>query len=289
MWRSECVVLVLFLCVRVCGRPQLNTRIVGGQAASPGSWPWQVSLQSFGFHFCGGSLINKDWVLTAAHCFQNTNEKDVKVLLGKQTLTGSNPNQIQRGVRKVIVHERYDPNTQDNDITLLQLDSSVTFNKFIMPVCLAAAGSSFPAATASWITGWGDIASGVSLPDPGLLQEAQVPIVDQKQCASLLSLFKMKITNNMICAGLKQGGKDTCQGDSGGPMVNKKSTIWIQSGITMYTRLSQYQGWISQKIIQNLPGFVKVIWVPREITGLIARTAGWCQGRCFCQPEKHYT
>uniref|UniRef100_A0A3B1IQH2 Si:dkeyp-93a5.2 n=1 Tax=Astyanax mexicanus TaxID=7994 RepID=A0A3B1IQH2_ASTMX len=236
----------------VCGRPQLNTRIVGGQAASPGSWPWQVSLQSFGFHFCGGSLINKDWVLTAAHCFQNTNEKDVKVLLGKQTLTGSNPNQIQRGVRKVIVHERYDPNTQDNDITLLQLDSSVTFNKFIMPVCLAAAGSSFPAATASWITGWGDIASGVSLPDPGLLQEAQVPIVDQKQCASLLSLFKMKITNNMICAGLKQGGKDTCQGDSGGPMVNKKSTIWIQS---VYTRLSQYQGWISQKIIQNLPGF----------------------------------
>ncbi|XP_007249193.3 serine protease 27-like [Astyanax mexicanus] len=277
MWRSECVVLVLFLCVResfaqsnICGRPQLNTRIVGGQAASPGSWPWQVSLQSFGFHFCGGSLINKDWVLTAAHCFQNTNEKDVKVLLGKQTLTGSNPNQIQRGVRKVIVHERYDPNTQDNDITLLQLDSSVTFNKYIMPVCLAAAGSSFPAATASWITGWGDIASGVSLPDPGLLQEAQVPIVDQKQCASLLSLFKMKITNNMICAGLKQGGKDTCQGDSGGPMVNKKSTIWIQSGITsfgsgcadpnspgVYTRLSQYQGWISQKIIQNLPGFVK--------------------------------
>uniref|UniRef100_A0A3B1IIP8 Si:dkeyp-93a5.2 n=1 Tax=Astyanax mexicanus TaxID=7994 RepID=A0A3B1IIP8_ASTMX len=210
--------------------------------------------------YCGwAGSVSRVLAVAVSHfilSFSSTNEKDVKVLLGKQTLTGSNPNQIQRGVRKVIVHERYDPNTQDNDITLLQLDSSVTFNKFIMPVCLAAAGSSFPAATASWITGWGDIASGVSLPDPGLLQEAQVPIVDQKQCASLLSLFKMKITNNMICAGLKQGGKDTCQGDSGGPMVNKKSTIWIQSGITMYTRLSQYQGWISQKIIQNLPGFV---------------------------------
>lgn len=54
----------------VCGRPPLNTRIVGGDSASPGSWPWQVSLQRFGYHLCGGSLINKEWVLTATSCLR---------------------------------------------------------------------------------------------------------------------------------------------------------------------------------------------------------------------------
>ncbi|XP_036426668.1 serine protease 27-like [Colossoma macropomum] len=277
MWRSECALLALVLCVRVslaqqnvCGRPPLNPRIVGGQAASPGAWPWQVSLQSPAFdgHFCGGSLINKDWVMTAAHCFPSTNIAGLEVHLGKQTLEGSNSHQVIRRVTQVIRHPSYDSNTNDNDITLLRMNASVTFTNYIMPVCLAATGSTFTAGTKSWITGWGDIASGVPLPYPGELQEAQVPIVDRKLCAKQLG--PETVTNNMICAGLRQGGKDTCQGDSGGPMVNKKGTVWIQSGITsfgygcaqpnspgVYTLVSQYQGWISNTVKQNLPGFIK--------------------------------
>lgn len=62
---------VCFLVCRpsVCGKPELNTRIVGGQAAPDGSWPWQASLHTSGRHFCGGSLINSEWVMSAAHCF----------------------------------------------------------------------------------------------------------------------------------------------------------------------------------------------------------------------------
>ncbi|XP_058258434.1 serine protease 27-like [Hemibagrus wyckioides] len=256
--------------LNVCGRPPLNTRVVGGQNASAGAWPWQVSIQHpvYNGHFCGGSLINKDWVLTAAHCFSSTNTSGLTVYLGKQTLNGSNPNQISRGVKQVILHPNYNSATQNNDIVLLLLSSSVTFTNYIRPVCLAAQSSNFPAGTNCWVTGWGNIASGVRLPSPGALQEARVPIINTCHCDYLLG--SGSITKNMICAGYLQGGTDTCQGDSGGPMVTKKGTVWVQAGITswgngcalarnpgVYTRMSQYQIWITSVIKHNLPGFVK--------------------------------
>ncbi|MCI4375000.1 hypothetical protein PGIGA_G00104030 [Pangasianodon gigas] len=278
MMRLQCVVLALVLYLKgslsqldVCGRAPFNTRIVGGQSASDGVWPWQVSLQSpayYGGHFCGGSLINKDWVLTAAHCFSSTKTSGLTVYLGKKSLSGSNPNQIARGVTQIVLHPNYNNATQNNDIALLRLNSSVTFTNYIRPVCLAGQGSSFPDGTNCWISGWGSIASGVQLPSPGVLQEAMVPTVNTYICDFLLGFGS--ITANMICAGYLQGGTDTCQGDSGGPMVTKLGAVWIQAGITswgkgcaqpyspgVYTLVSQYQIWISSIINQNLPGFIK--------------------------------
>eukprot|EP00064_Thunnus_orientalis_P022375 superscaffoldBa00007470_g22569 len=144
----------------VCGWPALNTRIVGGQVASKGSWPWQVSLQRFGFHFCGGSLINKEWVLTAAHCFESTSTSGLAVLLGLQSQEGYNPNEVSRTVSQIINHPSYNPSTFDNDISLLKLSSPVTFNNFILPVCLAASDSTFNDGMDTWITGWGNIGYG---------------------------------------------------------------------------------------------------------------------------------
>uniref|UniRef100_A0A671LFS7 Anionic trypsin-2-like n=1 Tax=Sinocyclocheilus anshuiensis TaxID=1608454 RepID=A0A671LFS7_9TELE len=251
----------------VCGQAPLNTRIVGGVDASEGSWPWQVSLHSsnFGGHFCGGSLINSEWVLTAAHCLPDASS--LRVYLGRRTQQGVNANEISRNVTTIIVHTSYDRNTNNNDIALLRLSSAVTFNNYIRPVCLAAQNSVFPSGTSSWITGWGDVQSGVSLPDPRTLQETIVPVVDNVQCNTLLG--SGSVTSNMMCAGLMEGGKDTCQGDSGGPMVSKQCSVWVQSGITswgygcadpnapgVYTRVSQYQSWITNNIGQNLPGFV---------------------------------
>ncbi|KAI5109545.1 eukaryotic translation initiation factor 4B isoform X2 [Silurus meridionalis] len=269
MVRFQCVAVALLLCLQVCGRAPFNTRIVGGQSSSEGGWPWQVSLQSpdYNGHFCGGTLINKDFVLTAAHCFSSTISSAVTVYLGKQTLTGSNPNQITRGVTQVIVHPSYNSATQNNDIALLRLNSSVNFTDYIRPVCLAGQGSSFPDKTSCWITGWGSIASGVQLPAPGVLQEAMVPTVNTQICDFLLGFGS--ITPNMMCAGYYQGGKDTCQGDSGGPLVTKQGAVWVQAGITswgrgcalsyspgVYTQVSQYQSWLSSVIGQNLPGFI---------------------------------
>ncbi|NP_001082915.1 serine protease 60.1 precursor [Danio rerio] len=276
MWRFTCVSLALLLCVQgshsqlnVCGLAPLNNRIVGGVNAFDGSWPWQVSLHSpiYGGHFCGGSLINSEWVLTAAHCLPRITTSSLLVFLGKTTQQGVNTYEINRTVSVITVHPSYNNLTNENDIALLHLSSAVTFSNYIRPVCLAAQNSVFPNGTSSWITGWGNIQLGVNLPAPGILQETMIPVVPNDQCNALLG--SGSVTNNMICAGLLQGGRDTCQGDSGGPMVSKQCLVWVQSGITswgygcadpyspgVYTRVSQYQSWINSIIVQNLPGFV---------------------------------
>uniref|UniRef100_A0A3P9HIF7 Peptidase S1 domain-containing protein n=1 Tax=Oryzias latipes TaxID=8090 RepID=A0A3P9HIF7_ORYLA len=253
---------VLFFAV--CGKANLNTRIVGGQDAPAGFWPWQVSLQ-ISSHFCGGSLINNQWVLTAAHCFPSGSASGVNVVLGLQSLQGSNPNSVSRTITTLIVHPNY--NSNDNDIALLQLSSPVTFNNYITPVCLASTGSTFYSGVNTWVTGWGNIRSGVYLPAPQILQEVQVPIVGNRQCKC--SYGASSITDNMVCAGLLEGGKDSCQGDSGGPLVIKQNNLWIQAGVVsfgngcalpnfpgVYTRVSQYQTWINTQITTNQPGFM---------------------------------
>ncbi|XDV12783.1 hypothetical protein PO909_001365 [Leuciscus waleckii] len=251
----------------VCGRAIRNTKIVGGQDAAAGAWPWQVSLHRSGSHFCGGSLINNQWVLTAAHCFVGSTTAGLTVYLGRQTQQGTNANEVTRTVSRIINHPSYDSPSQNNDITLLQLASPVNFTDFISPVCLASSNSTFFKQTSSWVTGWGNTNTGISLPPPQTLQEVQVPIVGNRQCKCLNGVSA--ITDNMICAGLLEGGKDSCQGDSGGPMVSKQGSVWIQSGIVsfgtgcalpnfpgVYARVSTYQNWINEQITTNLPGFI---------------------------------
>ncbi|KAG1967444.1 transmembrane protease serine [Pimephales promelas] len=255
----------------VCGQAPLNNKIVGGQDATAGSWPWQVSIQSdyFGGHFCGGSLINKDWVLSAAHCFQSSSMGTIMIYLGRRSQSGLNPYEENRTAIQFINHPNYDNPSDDNDIALLQLSSSVTFSDYIRPVCLAAAGSVFVADTESWVTGWGLLQAGgeftcTQIPD--ILQEVMIPIVSNSDCDNA---YGGGITSNMICAGLlNQGGKDSCQGDSGGPLVSRNGSQWIQSGIVsfgkgcanpkypgVYGRVSRYQDWINSYMGSNQPGF----------------------------------
>ncbi|XP_056460986.1 transmembrane protease serine 9-like [Gadus chalcogrammus] len=245
----------------VCGRAPLNTKIVGGVDAAPGTWPWQASLQWFG-HFCGGSLINNLWVLTAAHCFPTNDTTGLTVILGRQDQAGSNPNEVSRTISRIVCHPDYSDSTSDNDICLLELSSAVNFTDYIAPVCLAADGSTFNSGIINWVTGWGNTSFGGSPAD--ILQEVDLPIVGNRECDRQHST---KITDNMICAGFSAGGKDACVGDSGGPLVIKRGLQWVQSGVVsfgagcantsgIYARVSKFQVWINSIITTNQPGFV---------------------------------
>ncbi|CAK6964254.1 uncharacterized protein LOC122971898, partial [Scomber scombrus] len=268
----------------LCGITPLNIRIVGGEDAPAGSWPWQVSLQRFGSHVCGGSLINSEWVMSAAHCFSSTNTNRWQVSLGRQNLQGTNPNEVTRTVARIILHPNYDSNTNNNDIALLKLSSPVKFTDYIRPVCLAASSSVFNNGTDSWVTGWGAVKEGVSLPFPETLQEVEVPVLGNRQCNCLNGVGT--VTDNMICAGVLAGGKDSCQGDSGGPMVNKQGDVWVQSGIVsfgfgcarpnlpgVYSRVSSYTYWINSHITSDKPGFVQF-----ASSGLDADSSYTCPG-----------
>ncbi|XP_028419437.1 serine protease 27 [Perca flavescens] len=257
----------LLFCLSVCGKAVLNTRIVGGEDAPPGSWPWQASLQNDDSHFCGGSLINNQWVLTAAHCVPFINLGTV-VYLGLQSLPGPNLNAVSRNLSVITPHPSYglatNVNRFDNDLCLLKLSAPVSFTHYIQPICLAAENSTFNTGVGSWITGFGITDNGTVA---NILQEVMVPIVGNNQCRCTYS----DLTGNMMCAGVPAGGKDSCQGDSGGPMVTKQGSTWIQSGVVsygkgcglpeipgVYTRVSLYQEWISSVIAgSNKPGFVE--------------------------------
>ncbi|KAK2917030.1 hypothetical protein Q8A67_001404 [Cirrhinus molitorella] len=258
----------------VCGRAPISNRIVGGENATAGYWPWQVSIHvtvqgiDFG-HFCGGTLITKDWVLSAAHCFQWFNASYIVMYFGRMNQSGSNPYETNMTAIRNINHPNFTYSNFDNDIALIQLSSSVSFSDYIRPVCLAAAGSVFAAGTESWVTGWGLLKPN-DTELPKILQEVMIPVVNDSDCYNAYGGVNISITSNMICAGLlNQGGKGPCQGDSGGPISSRKGSLWIQAGIvsfgiqcadptfpTVFARVSQYQDWIKSYMGSNQPGFV---------------------------------
>ncbi|XP_073799291.1 chymotrypsin-like protease CTRL-1 isoform X1 [Danio rerio] len=286
MWRKTCVILLLVMCVRVslspsvCGRPNpnFNPRIVGGVNATEGSWPWMVSLRKSGVHFCGGSLINNQWVLTAAHCISGKTTSSMHVYLGKWRRYETDQNEITRTVIDIIPHPSYNNRTSDNDIALLQLSATVQYTVYIKPICLADQNSNFPRGTRSWVTGWGRIGvsgtGGISgrttvsvpLPAPGILQEVELQVYSNEKCSKRC---QGPITPNMICAGTRSGGKGTFYGDSGGPLMSKQCSVWVQAGVVshgygcaqpkipgVFIRVSEYKQWITDNIGGNLPGFV---------------------------------
>uniref|UniRef100_A0A665VJP1 Suppressor of tumorigenicity 14 protein homolog n=1 Tax=Echeneis naucrates TaxID=173247 RepID=A0A665VJP1_ECHNA len=246
-----------------CGaRPYRSSRIVGGQESRKGEWPWQVSLHIKGTgHVCGASVLSSSWLVTAAHCVQDTKDNKYsqadqwEALLGLHIQSQTNEWTVRKNIKRIIAHPDYNDYTFNNDIALMELDGEITLNQYIWPICLPSPTYDVPAGQEAWITGWGATREGGMAAT--VLQKAEVRIINSTVCNGLMS---EDITDGMLCAGILQGGVDACQGDSGGPLsITSASGQAFLAGVVswgdgcglrnkpgIYTRVTKYRNWIKE-------------------------------------------
>ncbi|KAM9247103.1 trypsin I-P1-like [Leptosomus discolor] len=226
-----------------------DDKIVGGYTCAANSVPYQVSLNS-GFHFCGGSLINSQWVLSAAHCYKPR----FQVQLGKHNLAVTELTEQLISSAKVIRHPGFSSATANNDIMLIKLAEPAQLNQAVQPVPLPT--SCVATGTTCLISGWGNTLSNGKL-YPDTLQCLKAPVLSSSECTKA---YPGQITKNMICVGFMEGGKDACQEDSGGPVVCNGQLQGIvswgrgcaQKGYPgVYTKVCNYVSWIKETISAN--------------------------------------
>nr|XP_060639175.1 serine protease 27-like [Anolis sagrei ordinatus] len=251
----------------VCGQPVMSSRIVGGQASKLGAWPWQVSIRWNRRHFCGGSIVAEQWVLSAAHCFKKNPVSQITVTVGEYQIGNLSTNTQTIPVVQVIRNIEFAGAATRGDIALLRLQRPLKYTPYILPVCVPHPSEVFSEGMPCWVTGWGNIQYEEPLPSPKILREVEVLLIEVDRCNELFSVPQpvsngsKPILDSMICAGYEHGGKDACQGDSGGPLVCAKNDSWFLVGIVswgqgcalpyrpgVYTRVTAFANWLQRYV-----------------------------------------
>ena len=266
---------VFFLLIFFCLRPAYATddkpvplepidatsKILGGVQAAPGAWPWIAALlyandsNVFSAQFCSGVLIDKSWVLTAAHCVQGMSAQGIQVAVGAWDLTAFTGSRTP--VRSIRIHPQFSSTSLYNDIALVELSVPSS----IQPITLFSGESvdnTPPSLLGKLVTvlGWGVADSTTSWYYPEILRQVSLPVVADSTCNDI---YINPVLPSQFCAGYWEG-KDACEGDSGGPAVVQVDGHWVHAGIVSagvscqeyfgwygkYTRTSAYLSFIRQ-------------------------------------------
>ncbi|XP_037808215.1 uncharacterized protein LOC119601370 isoform X1 [Lucilia sericata] len=209
-------------------------RIVGGDDAGFGSFPWQAYIR-IGSSRCGGSLISRRHVVTAGHCVARATPRQVHVTLGDYVINSAvEPLPAYTfGVRRIDVHPyfKFTPQADRFDVSVLTLERTVHFMPHIAPICLPEKNEDF-LGKFGWAAGWGALNPGSRL-RPKTLQAVDVPVIENRICERWhrQNGINVVIYPEMMCAGYRNGGKDSCQGDSGGPLMHEKNGRWYLIGV----------------------------------------------------------
>ncbi|ODM98260.1 Trypsin-1 [Orchesella cincta] len=240
-------ILVLLALGAVSALPRFKSvpdRIVGGSQASKGEFPHIIQIKRNGGQYCGGSLVNANYIVTAAHC-ATASVAGYTLVAGEHNLNSNEGTEQSRSVSSIVRHPQYNANTQANDVAVMRVSSPFTLNTNVRAVTLPS--SSFNPASQLTVAGWGTLTSGGNLPT--ILMKVTVPLVSTATCRNA---YGSQIVAGMLCAGT--AGKDSCQGDSGGPLMSGSTLAGIVSwgyGCAaagypgVYADVAYYSSWIN--------------------------------------------
>jgi PKD repeat protein len=188
--------------------------VINGEETQAGLFPFQVALMVGSFQFCGGTLVNSRYVLTAAHCVVGADPTDFEVLIGTEDLASG-------GERVTVVSIREHPefsNTLDYDVALLRLGTPQLYPRPFLQTP-DQPSLSIPGTTATTI-GWGETEGGSD--------------TNHKACSDAAGIFFGVIGDRTVCAGGTNLDRGVCFGDSGGPLLVPYQGSWAQVGITSF-------------------------------------------------------
>jgi len=234
----------------------LQERIVGGENVTHGDVPYIVSLRWFGSHFCGGSILDRNVIMTAAHCLFGYEEDPYEIVAGEWSLSMDDGTEQWRNASRVYLHADYNDRTFENDIALMWVDQPFSFDAYVQPVQLPPPMLFIAGPTP--VFGWGvEAEGGGDLAD--ILKVAVIQSIPDAQCRAEVPNGDRDVKDSMICAYHPPGGIDSCQGDSGGPLMGTLDEVLLpyQAGIVswgygcarpgmpgMYTEVSHFISWI---------------------------------------------